>query len=124
MKFGNKKVEFDIIPRLTKKAAQSPCNFFIAAAAFTKKGNLLGVVSNNHNNFFATKRGQGKHAEAQLVKRFGSKIDTIYLIRIGRDMSRLPIHPCETCQKMVNKMGIRVIPIHIDFGYKPTEIYP
>lgn len=125
MKFCDKKVQFDIIPLLTKKAAHSPCKFFVAAAAFTKKGNLLGVVSNTHNNrLFASKRGQGRHAETELIGRYGKRINTIYLIRIGKDMSRLPIHPCENCQKVIDKFGITVIPVHIEFGYKPSVVYP
>ena len=122
--FSLKKVEYEIMPRIMKKATQSPNNFFVAAAAFSKKGNLLGVRSNNHNNYMAIRRGMSKHAEASLIAEFGRKIDTIYLVRIGRDLSRLPIHPCKNCKKLVEKFGIKVIPVHIEFGYKPTSVYP
>ena len=126
--FSLKKVEHEIMPRIMKKATQSPNNFFVAffvaAAAFSKKGNLLGVRSNSHNNYMAIRRGMSKHAEASLIAEFGRKIDTIYLVRIGRDFSRLPIHPCENCQKIADKFGIKIIPVHIEFGYKSTNIYP
>lgn len=122
--FSVKKVEHDIMPRIMKKASQSPNNFFVAAAAFSKRGNLLGVKSNSHNNFIATRKGASKHAESQLIMEFGRRIHTIYLVRIGRDFSRLPIHPCKNCQKLIDKYGIKVIPVHIEFGYKPTLAYP
>ena len=122
--FSLKKVEHEIMPRIMKKATQSPNNFFVAAAAFSKKGNLLGVRSNSHNNYMAIRRGMSKHAEASLISEFGRKIDTIYLVRIGRDFSRLPIHPCENCQKIADKFGIKIIPVHIEFGYKSTNVYP
>ena len=122
--FGLKKIEREIMPRIMKKATQSPNNFSVAAAAFSKKGNLLGVKSNSHYNYIAIRRGGSKHAEASLIAEFGRKIDTIYLVRIGKDFSRLPIHPCENCQKIANKFGIKIIPVHIEFGYKSTDIYP
>ena len=34
--FSLKKVEYEIMPRIMKKATQSPNNFFVAAAAFSK----------------------------------------------------------------------------------------
>ena len=55
--------------RLRKKAIQSSSRYKIAAAAFTKHGNLLGYATNNVNmNFPSSRKGGGLHAERELMK--------------------------------------------------------
>ena len=111
----NKKyIKYELTQRLFKKAIQSDSNFYIAAAAFSRNGNLLGYITNGRNNYYeASKRGAGIHAEASLIKRFGKRIDTIYIARTGRNnKNKLPIDPCENCAKIAKNMGIKIIPIH------------
>ena len=100
--------------RLKKKAAQSSCNYKIAAAAFTKHGNLLGMSTNSRNMIFpSSRKGGGIHAERRLMKKFGNSISYIVIARVGRPGDKnLPIHPCPTCAKLANQLGIKIIPIH------------
>jgi len=100
--------------RLKKKALQSSSNYKIAAAAYTKHGNLLGMTTNHKNMLLsASRKGAGIHAERELMRRYGNKISYIILARVGRTGSNnLPIHPCATCAKLAEQLGIRIIPIH------------
>lgn len=100
--------------RLRKKAIQSSSRYKIAAAAFTKHGNLLGYATNNVNmNFPSSRKGGGLHAERELMKKFGNRIEYIILARVGAPGdNNLPIHPCETCAKLAHQMNIKIFPIH------------
>lgn len=104
-----------IFNRLTQKAFTSPSKIKIAAVAFTKKGNFLGIESNGFRELSTGKNdcfyGKGKHAEMALMKKYGKKIATIYLFRIGKSKTPLPIDPCPTCAKTAKKLGIKIIPL-------------
>lgn len=112
MKVAEKTI-ISLIPKMLAKLMRDyGPTYRIAAAAFSKHGNLLGIEMNGWRELATTRRGTGKHAEAALIKRFGKKIDTIYILRAGNSMDILPIHPCEACQNMAAKAGIKIIPIH------------
>lgn len=101
---------------MEKKAKQAKSNFHIAAAAFSRKNNLLGISSNNPNkNFPISKKGTGIHAEAALIKKYGRQIDKIYIVRIGRGTDPRPIKPCQNCAKLARKYGIKIINLHDEF---------
>jgi len=88
----------------------------IVAAGFSKKGNLLGIETNGWRELPTTRKGTGKHAEAALMKKYGKKLHTIYILRVGNALDILPIHPCEACKNMASKIGIKIIPIHEMLG--------
>lgn len=101
------------VPRMQKKVSEGHgSKFKVVAMAFTKKGNLLGISTNGFREGLSNRRGSGEHAEMKLIKKFGERIDRIYLIRFGRSLLPLPIHSCENCSKVCNKLGIRVISLH------------
>lgn len=120
----NKKfVEHALMARLHKKASQSDSNFLIAAAAFSKNGNLLGYQFNRRNTLTpGSRRGAGIHAEASLIKRFGKKVDTIYLMRVGKLGDRLPIDPCCNCAKIAKGIGIKIVPLHKIYGCTHSKV--
>lgn len=102
-----------LIPFLKKKMALNRgFSYRVVAAAYSKHGNLLGIEMNGWRELTADGKGKGKHAEAALIKKFGRKIDKIYILRFGRSLEIRPIHPCECCLNMSNKIGIKIIPIH------------
>ncbi len=110
----------NLIPRMIAKLPKgkpAPA-FHVVAAAFSKKGNLLGIRMNNWRNwsFTATRKGTGLHAEAALIKEFGRRIDVIYVLRVGNKNDILPVHPCESCQNMAKKVGVQIIPVHLELG--------
>lgn len=122
---NKKQIKSTLLKDLESKAKQSPSTFSVAAAAYSKNGNLLGLSVNGFKRLHtAMRRGAGFHAEHKLILQFGKKIDTIYIIRIGKNGDRLPIHPCGNCAKIADKLGIKIISLHETFGYVPTEIYP
>lgn len=110
--FSKTKLENDLAKRLKKKALQERgTHYNIAAIAFTKKGNFLGISMNSHRNYMSHRYGAGLHAEMVLMKKFGRRIDTIYLLRVGDSGDRLPIHPCKNCALAAYKLGISIIPL-------------
>lgn len=101
------------VPRMANKLkADKNLTYKICALAFSKKDNLLGISINGHRAFPAIRRGMGLHAETELIKKFGRRIDKIYILRVGNAMDPLPIHPCENCAKVAAKYGIKIIPLH------------
>jgi hypothetical protein len=81
----------------------------VIAIGFDKKMNFLGIKSNGFSENKISRYGNGKHAERELIKRFGKKIDKIVILRFGRSGSLLPIEPCEICQKVAQKYNIKII---------------
>ena len=57
------------------------------------------------------KRGAGGHCEQRLMREFGRKVKTIIIMRIGKNGEIAPIDPCETCSKIANKMGVKIITV-------------
>ena len=102
-----------LVPTLIKKMRiYRGLSYRVIAAAYSKKGNLLGTEMNGWRELATIRKGTGKHAEAALIKKFGKCINTIYLLRVGNSGDILPIHPCKSCFNMANKVGIKIIPIH------------
>ena len=78
----------------------------VLAIGFNDKNDMIGIKSNGFG--LSNSKGSGKHAERELIKRYGRKISKIVIIRIGRGGAILPIDPCETCLKVANKLGIKI----------------
>lgn len=97
-----------IIKVAVKKAMQSQCCYRISALGFNKNGEILGSATNKHGKNF---KGGGVHAERELIRRYGKSIHTILLCRCGGGGDILPIQCCETCQKIVDRMGIKVLTV-------------
>ena len=98
-----------LLSRLKYKASQSPSTYRLAGVAFSKTGNILGFARNGfRNENLKPGKYSGDHVEQHLIKRYGTKIKTILLIRIGNGGDLLPIDPCEKCQRLMDKMGIEV----------------
>lgn len=53
-------------------------------------------------------RGKGIHAERELIKKYGKAIKKIVIIRSGRSQGILPIEPCPICQKVIDKLNIKI----------------
>lgn len=90
--------------RLIKTAKNSPCRQKIAAVALDKKGNVLGYSSNKQR--FYSLHG-GIHAEQRVLFKYGAKVWTIVVCRVGAD-GLLPIDPCKKCKKIAAKMNVTI----------------
>jgi hypothetical protein len=99
-----------LFSRMSKKAAAGPSQYHLSVAAFDKKGDLLGVVSNSfRRDRIAPVKYSGAHAEMRAIHRWGPKIKTLLLMRIGNKGDVLPIDCCPKCAAVLAKMGIKAI---------------
>ena len=102
-------VDTHLFSRMLKKASAGPSQYHLSVAAFDKKGDLLGVVSNSfRRDRIQPIKYSGAHAEMRAVHRWGPKIKTMILMRVGNGGNILPIDCCPKCQAVLEKMGIRV----------------
>ena len=101
----------NLLDKAIKKATKRPkhATHGVIALGFNHKGDYVGMRSNNFGCLNATGlgRGKGKHAERELIKRYGAKIRKIVIIRSGRSGSLIAMHPCENSQKVIDKLGIK-----------------
>ena len=98
----------EIQDRAINKAKQSQAKYKISAIGLDKKGKVLGSA---FNQLRFSKFGGGLHAEMLLLHRYGNKVKTIILCRVGKHGSILPIEPCKKCQKILDKLKIKVISV-------------
>lgn len=96
----------NLLQRLQKKATQTVYSkYHIVAVGFTKKGNVVDVVTNApayHPKTFNT------HAECRLMCRYGSKMSKIVIVRFGNSGNKLPIHPCPQCKALAESYNIKI----------------
>lgn len=97
-----------VIAKAKKKSQKldRDLSFHVIAIGFNKKGEMLGIKSNGFG--MSSRRGSGKHAERELIKRYKENIAKIIICRFGRSGNLLPIDPCPTCQKVCDKLGIKI----------------
>jgi len=97
-----------IFQRAIRKAGQSSCTHKISAIGLDKHGNYLDSAVNGRRMFH---RGGGIHAEMALIRKAGPKLRTVILCRVNESGECLPIHPCNACQKLIDKLGLKVVTI-------------
>lgn len=111
------KVSIQVEELLKEKASHSDCTYRISGIAFTKKGNILGYCTNNHSKWQILDKspvgraGTAEHCEKRLIQKFGRRIHSIVICRIGRSGNFLPIDPCKSCAKLASKYGIKITSI-------------
>lgn len=105
-------LNFSLIKKLKDKAEQTRTCYRVSAIAFNKKGEILGSATNSFKmDGRPAGRGSGIHAERRLMARYGNNIKSIIICRIGWGGDMLPIKPCDVCQKVADKIGIKIISI-------------
>lgn len=107
-------VDPSLLKLLTNKAKHSPCTYRIAGIAMSKKGNVLGYCTNNHSKWQVLEKtpigrsGTAQHCERILIQKYGQRIHTIIICRIGRSGELRPIDPCPACAKLAKKYNIKI----------------
>lgn len=91
-----------------KKALQSSCRYKVSAIGFDKKGNVIGTAVNTSR---FNRYGGGIHAEQKLMFKYGNRLKTILICRVGNSGEIRKIDPCDKCQKAADKLGIKIISI-------------
>lgn len=107
-----------IVSLLKEKASRSDCTYKISAIAFDKKGDVLGHMTNKHADWDVIEKengigraGTAKHAERLLMQRYQGVVKTIIICRVGHSGDLRPIDPCPACQKVAEKLGVKIISI-------------
>jgi len=96
----------NIIESLIQKAYKSQCRFRVAAAVFDRRWKLLSLKSNAPR---FDRYGGSVHAEMAALKEAGKTATYLILCRVGHKGAILDIHPCKTCQRIINKYQVKVI---------------
>ena len=112
-----KKLQAIKLNLLRKSDNNTSATYPIVAIGINKSGDIIGLASNKVNDYTFPKKGNGKHAERELIRKFGKSIKTIILYRKGHNGSCLPIHPCKVCKKVCDKLNIKVYSIHDKFNW-------
>ena len=112
-----KRTDREIVDMLVEKASKSDCTYKVSAVAFDRKGGILGHARNMHSKWNVLEEngggraGTAVHAERRLMERYGSRIRTILIARVGRGGELRPIGPCRACRKVADKLGIRIVSV-------------
>ena len=85
------------------KANKSVCRYKISAIGFNFKGELIGTATNKPR---FERVGGSIHAEMNLMSRYGTRIKKIVICRVSPSGELLPIHPCKTCKRKMDELGI------------------
>lgn len=92
--------------RAVKKATKSSCRYKVVAIGFNKSGRVLGM-SFNHPRF--DRLNGSVHAEMNLIRKYGNQVKTIWIGRVGGTGAFLRIDPCESCLRVADKLGIKIV---------------
>lgn len=88
-----------------KKAQQSICKYKVSAIGFDRYGNIIGTAMNkprfNHV-------GGSKHAEMNLMRKYGQKLKTIIICRSNNSGDVIHIDPCGACKRKADDLGIKI----------------
>ena len=114
------KIDPSLFMRMKKKASASPSQYRISCVALDKKGDVIGYTTNGfRKDNIRLIYGSGLHSEAIcLAKYYPLGAKTLIIMRIGNAGDVLPIDPCEQCQKMANKLGVKILSVMPGVGPK------
>ncbi len=108
----------NLLQLLKEKASRSDCTYKVSAVAFDKKGNVLGHMTNKHSNWDVLEKenglgraGTAQHAERLLMSRYAGVVKSIIICRVGHSGEIRPISACPACQKVADKLGVKITSI-------------
>lgn len=88
-----------------KASLKGSTRYFIVAAGYSRKNDLLDVKNNIPSLIPGIRT---RHAEGILMKLYGRKLKRIEIYRVGHSGEKLPIEPCIACKKLADRLGIRI----------------
>lgn len=104
-------VDFDLIDMARRKTDNRNTQYRVAAICFGKRNKFLGISINSSRFFYD---GGGIHAEMAGLQKWGTDIQKMFIVRFGRGGAIRPINPCKNCNRVLNKLRIKVISISED----------
>lgn len=103
-------INSEIITKGMKKTALTYCRFKVCAIGFSKD-KFIGMARNLP---FQSGKGRGLHAEVMLIKKYYKRgLTNIIIFRTNKTGGFLPIHPCKNCQKLCDKLGIKISSLEV-----------
>ncbi len=97
----------DLFARVSRRSSKmSSTKYRVVAVGFDRHDKIL-AITNNRQRF--SHFGGGIHAELECVRVAGPKLRKIQLFRFNKHGGVLPIHPCCSCQRVLDKLGIAVV---------------
>lgn len=94
-----------LIERAYRKTIITPCKFKVCCICYDRRKRILGI---SYCSPRFSHKGGGVHAEMMALQKWGTRISSLTLLRFGTTGNLLPIHPCPNCQKVLNKLKIKV----------------
>jgi hypothetical protein len=92
------------IEQAIRKAMRTvDCKYHVAAIAYDKRGNFLGITVNKPR--FDRPRGN-MHAEIQTLIRYGNRVRVCIILRTNSHGGLLDIHPCKNCTESLRECGV------------------
>ncbi len=98
-------IDREIYNKIYKKSLKCICTYRVVAVAFDKRGDILTIATNRPR---FKKLGGSVHAEMEAIRLAGPKIVSMQIFRLNKLGGLLPIHPCKSCQRILDKMNIKV----------------
>jgi len=92
----------NLLPRLIRKAAQSPCRHKVVAVGFNSHGTVIAMRT---NKFRFLHVGGGWHAEELLIYSTPKSLVRILIARV-RGNRLLPIDACGRCSRLAARRGV------------------
>lgn len=90
--------------RATNKALKSGCKYKVAAIGFDKRGQLLGVLTNQP---YINRIGGSLHAEVKSIQKLRG-IRTLIVVRVNNKGILKPIHPCANCKNYAKRFSVKI----------------
>ena len=104
-----------------RKSKSSVCRHKIVAFGYNKKGDLLYKSTNQIRPFIIPKKSSGDHAEQLVMKKAGPSLHHIFIFRVTKANNFLQISPCEKCQNIAKKLGVKIYTVYPTKDEEPSE---
>ena len=93
-----------LINKAKNKASQSLCRYKVSAIGLNRKGDIV-VTAINKPRFYSHHGGQ--HAEMEIIRK-KKGVTSIIICRVNKSGDLLPIHPCNKCKEMAERLNIKI----------------
>jgi len=93
-----------MIDYLKRKALKSLCKHKVAAIGVDDSGRIVNCKFNKPR---FSRKGGSIHAELECIKDL--RVRSVIICRVNKSGKILPLHPCKTCEQVLQKLRIKII---------------
>lgn len=95
----------DLVPRMIRAGMKvSQCRYRVIAAGIDHKNRVISIATNR-----PYLRNRGHHAEERIMFSSPRSLRKIMIIRVSARGEMLKIDPCELCQELARRKGIKIV---------------